>query len=109
MATYGGNCIEDFPTMAYTRSPGSIYLLSTESGQTEADKIVNVRARVCLKYRPISRPDKVWARRRRVDFISFIFLKQEVGCGWTIHGKTSQKNEIIFLYLFIYIKASEYC
>ena len=64
--------------MAYTRSHGSIYLLSTESGQAEADKIVNVRARVCLKYRPISRPDKVWARRRRVDFISFIFLKQEV-------------------------------
>ena len=52
MATYGGNCIEDFPTMAYTRSHGSIYLLSTESEQTEADKIVNVGARVCLKYGP---------------------------------------------------------
>ena len=61
MATYGGNCIEDFPTMAYTRSHGSIYLLSTESGHTEADKIVNVGARVCLKYGPISRPDKVGA------------------------------------------------
>ena len=59
MATYGGNCIEDFPTMAYTRAHGSIYLLSTESGHTEADKIVNVGARVCLKYGPISRPDKV--------------------------------------------------
>ena len=59
MATYGGNCIEDFPTMAYTRSHGSIYLLSTESEQTEADKIVNVGARVCLKYVPISTADKV--------------------------------------------------